>query len=301
VSPSNPDASWLHAPLPVADPPPPLPRTGRRALRVAGRVALWTLIAVGAVRGVVPAAPAPSAVARPAGDHAQAAAVAAAFLREYLTVGDGQAGRRARLAPFLAAGVDLADAVRVGPAGAQYVDEVVPAGVRPAGGTVEVTVLAHVLEVRAGRYRGGATLAFVVPVVAAGGGLGVSGIPRPAPLPASPVPLPGRIAPPPELSGPVRVAAERAVARLLVGDREGLARLGDRDPPQARALPPGWRGHGVAGTEVSGPGGALVAEVLVRASPPGGGASYLLPVRVWLVAGSVGPVVRRVDGGGPVW
>jgi len=297
----DPDASWLGDPLPVPDPPPPLPRTGSRALRVVGRVVLWMLIAVGALRGVVPAASEPGAVARPPDGHEQAAAVAAAFLREYLTAGDGQAGRRARLAPFLTVGVDLADAVRVQPAGAQYVDEVLPAGVRAADGTLEVTVLAHVLEVRAGQYRSGATLAFVVPVAMGAGGFGVSGVPRPAPLPARPIPAPGRVEPPPELSEAAGAAAERAVTALLAGDRGGLARLGDGDLPEVRALPPGWHGHGTVGTEVTGPAGALVAEVLVRASPPGGGASYLMPVRVWLVAGSAGAVVRRVDAGGPAW
>jgi len=301
VARANPDASWLGDPLPVPDPPPPLPRTGSRALRVVGRVALWTLIAVGALRGVLPPASGPGAVVRPPGGQEQAAAVAAAFLREYLTVGDGRAGRRARLAPFLAVGVDVADAVRVQPAGAQYVDEVLPADVRPADGTLEVTVLAHVLEARAGQYRSGATLAFVVPVAMGAGSFGVSGVPRPTALPARPIPAPGRVEPPPELSGAASAAAERAVIALLAGDRHRLAYLGDGDPPEARALPPGWHGHGTAGTEVTGPPGALVAEVLVKASPPGGGASYLMPVRVSLVAGPEGPVVRRVDAGGPAW
>ena len=297
----NPAAIWLDDPLPVPDPPPPLPGAGSRMLRIVGRVVLWTLIAVGALRGVTPDAPQPAVAARPAVGHEQAAAVAAAFLREYLTVGDGQAGRRARLAPFLAAGVDLADGVRIVPASAQYVDEVLPAGVRLADGTLEVTVLAHVLEVRAGQYRDGVTLAFVVPVVMGAGGFGVSGIPRPASLPVGPVPARARVQPPPELSGAASAAAERAVTALLAGDRDGLARLGDGDLPEARALPPGWRGHGATGTEVSGPADALIAEVLVRASPPGGGASYLMPVRVWLVAGPGGPVVRRVDAGGTAW
>jgi len=298
---SNPDAPWLDDPLPVPDPPPPLPRTGSRALRAMGRVTLWTLIAVGALRGVVPVASEPGTVGRPANGHEQAAAVAAAFLREYLTVGDGQAGRRARLAPFLAAGVDLVDAVRMGPATAQYVDEVLPAGVRPAGGTLEVTVLAHVLEVHGGQYRNGATLAFVVPVTPGAGSVGVSGIPRPASLPARPIPVPGRVEPPPELSGAAIAAAEQAVTALLAGDRDELARLGDGALPEARKLPLGWRGHATVSAEVSGPASALVAEVLVRASPPGGAAAYLVPVRVSLVVGSGGPVVRRVDAGGPAW
>ncbi len=200
----NPDVPWLDESLPMPDPPPPLPRAAPRALRVVARVALWGLVALaalGTLRGAVPARPGPPAAARPDDGHGAAAGVAAAFLREYLTAGDGQAERHARLAPFLAAGVDLDDAVRVGPGEAQYVDQVLPAGARPTGGTLEVTVLAHVLEVRAGRYRHGGTLAFAVPVAAGPGGFGVRGTPRPAALPVGTLAVASRVAPPPGSGG----------------------------------------------------------------------------------------------------
>jgi hypothetical protein len=60
--------------------------------------------------------------------------VAAAFLREYLTVGDDRAGRAERLGRFAVAGVDLGESVSV-PAGvAQYADQVVPTGSTPVPG-----------------------------------------------------------------------------------------------------------------------------------------------------------------------
>jgi len=287
----------------MPDPPPPLPRAAPRALRVVARVALWGLVALaalGTLRGAVPARPGPPAAARPDDGHGAAAGVAAAFLREYLTAGDGQAERHARLAPFLAAGVDLDDAVRVGPGEAQYVDQVLPAGARPTGGTLEVTVLAHVLEVRAGRYRHGGTLAFAVPVAAGPGGFGVRGTPRPAALPVGTLAVASRVAPPPGLGRPAGEVAEQAVAALLAGDRDGLDRLGGGVLPEARTLPAGWRAGGTAGYRVTGHADALVAEVLVRASAPAGGATYLVPVSVWLAKGPRGLVVRRVDAGGPV-
>jgi hypothetical protein len=268
---------------------------------VLARVALWALIAVGAVRGVGPAASGPGVAGGPPAGHEQAAAVAAAFLREYLTVGDGQAGRRARLAPFLSADLDVADAVQAGPGDAQYVDAVLPAGARPAGGTLEVTVLAHVLELRSGRYRSGGTLAFVVPMAEEAGGAGVTGAPRPSLLPATRLAPPGRVRPPAELSRAAGAAAERAVAAVLAGDRAGLARLGGGGVPEVRALPAPWRASGVVAAEVTGPADGLMAEVQVRARPSPGGASYLVPVRVWLADSSSGPAVRRVDAGGPAW
>ena len=89
--------------LTTPEPAPPARGRGARLLRVAARVLLWSLIAVGAVRGLMPApsGPAPTRSARagsaPASvvagsarssPHQQAGAVAAVFLREYLTVGE---------------------------------------------------------------------------------------------------------------------------------------------------------------------------------------------------------------------
>jgi hypothetical protein len=160
--------------LGTSEPAPPAHPRGSRLLRILARTVLWSMIAVGAVRGVmpaperpVPAAAAPTAVASTSGGSPgdrRAAAVAAAFLREYLTVGGDQAGRAQRLEQFTAAGLDLRRSVSL-PAGmAQYADLVVAAGSRPVAGGVEATVLAHVLQVRSGAYRDGGTLAFVVPL-----------------------------------------------------------------------------------------------------------------------------------------
>jgi hypothetical protein len=132
------------------EPPPPARPRGSRLLRTLARVILWSLIAVGALRGLVPspvAGPGPAAPATPPGDR-QAEAVAAAFLREYLTVGEDPAARVERLGRFTVAGLDLRRAVLM-PAGAvQCADHVVASGSRPTGAGIEVTVLAHVLQIR---------------------------------------------------------------------------------------------------------------------------------------------------------
>jgi hypothetical protein len=89
-------------------PAPPVQPRGSWLLRTVARVLLWSLIAVGAVRAVIPAPTAGShpVAVDPPGDH-RAEAVAAAFLREYLTVGADQAARAQRLGRFAAAGLDL--------------------------------------------------------------------------------------------------------------------------------------------------------------------------------------------------
>jgi hypothetical protein len=126
--------------LGTTEPAPPAPPRGPRALRIVARVALWSLIAVGALRGLVPAPdrPVPAEAASPPEDR-RAEAVAVAFLREYLTVGDGQTGRAERLGRFAASGVDLRRSVSVPTGVAQYADLVVAAGQRAAAGRIEVT------------------------------------------------------------------------------------------------------------------------------------------------------------------
>jgi hypothetical protein len=81
--------------------------------------------------------------------------VAAAFLREYLTVGGDRAARVERLRRFTASGVELHQSVFV-PAGvAQYVDQVAVSAVRPVDAGTEVTMLVHLLQMRLGTYRDG--------------------------------------------------------------------------------------------------------------------------------------------------
>jgi hypothetical protein len=290
------------------------------------RLLLWSLITVGAARGLLPDLADPTATgavhrllpdhSRPAATGAgatgqppavtaelperdRAEAVAAAFLREYLTVGEDRAARARRLGDLTVRGVDLRRSVDV-PAGvAQYADLVVPAGSRSVAGGVEVTVVAHVLQARSEGYRDGGTLAFVVPLAVRREGIGVTGRPRPTAVPAGPrLSLPRPPAAPPSMSKLAGRVAHQAVVALVTGDRAALARLGGGQSPSARQLPPGWRAVSVGPAAVTGPAGALAAEVLVRARPPTGPVSYSVPVQVQLRAGARGITVRRIDGGG---
>jgi hypothetical protein len=227
----------------------------------------------------------------------RAEAVAAAFLREYLTVGEDQAAQR--LGDLTARGVDLRRSVAV-PAGVtQYADLVVPAGSRSVASGVEVTVVAHVLQTRSEGYRDGGMLAFVVPLAVRREGIGVTGRPRPTAVPVGPrLSLPRPPAAPPSMSKLVARVAHQAVVALVTGDQAALTRLGGGRPPPARQLPLGWRVVSVGPAEVTGPAGALAAEVSVRARPPTGPVSYSLPVQVQLRADARGITVRRIDGGG---
>lgn len=283
-------------------PPPPARPRGSTVLRTLGRVVLWSLVAVGAFRGLVP--PTAASPDRPtpvdvAGDRT-AEAVATAFLREYLTVGVDRAGRAERLRQFTAAGVDLRRSVSVPDGVTQYVDQVVASGVRGVETGTEVTVIAHVLQLRLGTYRDGGTLAFVVPMAVGREGIAVGGTPRPITLPvAAGRPLGPPMSTPAELVRPAEDAARRAVVALVHTDLDALARLGGDRPPSTRALPPGWRVVGVGGAEVTGQPPAFTARVAVRARPPVGDASYLIPVRVHLESNRRGVLVRQVDAGGP--
>jgi hypothetical protein len=294
-----------------SEPAPAARRHGSRVLRALARLALWSLIAAGALRGLVPAldrpaierpaaerpGPGPAAV-EPSGDR-RAEAVAAAFLREYLTVGDDRAARAERLHRFAAAGVDLGGSVSVPDGVAQYADQLVVAGSSPVAGGIEVTVLAHVLQVRSGAYRDGGTLAFVVPLAARREGVAISGRPRPTALPIASGPSPPRPRPAPaSLSRLAGGVARQAVAALIAADVTTLTRLGGGRAPSTRPLPSGWRGTRVGDAEVTEGPGALLAQVPVRVRPPAGQASYVVPVRVRLTAGPRGLTVRQIDGGG---
>ena len=281
----------------------PAPRARPRGLwlvRTLARVALWSLIAVGALRGLLPApdAPAPAAAARPRDDR-RAVAVAVAFLREYLTVGDDRRTRAERLARFAAAGVDLGRSVSLPAGDAQYADLVVAAGSRSVGGGVEVTVLAHLLQSRSGTYFDAGSLAFTVPLTIRREGIAVAGGPRPTSLPvASGLPLPRRPSVPAEVSRAAVRMARQAVVAAMAADTATLARLGGGRSPATRPFPAGWRATRVGSPEMTGPPGAPVALVPVRARPPAGRASYLVPVHVRLAFGPRGLTVRQVDLGG---
>jgi hypothetical protein len=294
--------------LAASDPAPPAQPRGARLLKVLARVLLWSLITVGAIRGLLPAqapsrsAPAGSAPATAAGPagHRQAEAVAAAFLREYLTVGDDPAARARRLGRFTVAGTELQGSVSVPEGVAQYADHVVAAGSRPVAGGIEVIVLAHVLQVRSGAYRDGGTLAFVVPLAVLPRGMAVRGRPRPTVPPiASGMSGSRPRAAPAALSRPASRVARQAVAAFVAADGRTLARLGGGRPPSSHPLPAGWHAIGVGGAEVTGTRGALAAQVAVRVRPPTGQASYVVPVRVDLATGPGGLTVRRINGGGP--
>jgi hypothetical protein len=305
-----------------SEPAPPARSRASRVLRMLARIALWSLIAAGALRGLIPDPPRPGPARAPAqaqapaqsrdpaqapargvaAEHSgerRAQAVAAAFLREYLTVGDDRAARAERLGQFAAAGLELGGSVSVSDGVAQYADHVVPIGSSPVAGGIEVTVLAHVLQVRSGAYLDGGTLAFVVPLAARGGRVAVAGRPRPAALPiASGLSLPRPPAAPATLSQLAGRVARQAVVALLAADATTLKRLGGGRAPATRPLPSGWRARRVGHAEVTGTTRALIAQVPVRARPPAGRASYVVPVRVQLAAGPQGLAVRQIDGGG---
>jgi hypothetical protein len=300
--PSSPAAAGVLFPelADTSGPAPPVRSLGSRVLRVVARVVLWSLIASSALRGLLPtgghAGPPPAADP----PDRRGEAVAAAFLREYLTVGDDRAARARRLSRLAVAGADLQGSVSV-PAGlAQYADHVAAAGSRPVAGGIEVTVLAHVLQVRSGAYRDGGTLAFVVPLAVQPQGMAVSGRPRPAALPiASGMSRARPPAAPTVLARPAGRLAGQAVAAFIAADGPTLARLGGGRPPSTHPLPAGWHAIGVGGVEVTQTREALAAQVAVRVRPPAGQASYVVPVRVGLAAGPRGLMVRRINEGGP--
>ena len=200
---------------------------------------------------------------------------------------------------------------------AQYADLVAAADSRSVADGIEVTVVAHVLQVRADVYTDGGTLAFVVPLAVRGDEVAVAGRPRPTTVPvASQLPLPH---PPAAAPSQVR-AAHQAVVAFVTGDRAGLIRLGGGRAPSTRPFPSGWRVVSIGRVEMTGPAGVgpaplagpstaptaqatgrarrFTAEVTVRARPPVGPASYSLPVRVDLEHGPRGITVRHIDGGG---
>jgi hypothetical protein len=117
--------------LGTAEPAPAARPRGSRLIKVLARVTLRSLIIVSALRGLMPApdGPGPAAAADPPEDR-RAAAVAVAFLREYLTVGDDRTARTQRLGRFAATGVHLGRSVSLPDGDAQYADLVVAAGSR---------------------------------------------------------------------------------------------------------------------------------------------------------------------------
>ena len=286
----------------ATEPAPPVRARGSRVLRMVARVVLWGLITAGAVAaapGLLQPTdrPGPAPGADPADRRGEA--VATAFLRDYLTVGDDPAARDRRLSRFTVAGADLRGSVSV-PAGVdQYVDHVVAAGSRSVAGGIEVTVLAHVLQVRSGAYRDGGTLAFVVPVAVLPRGVAVRCRPRPTTLPiAAGAALPHPRAAPRELSRPAGRLARQAVTAFVAGDGRRLTLLGGGRRPSTRPLPAGWQAIGVGDAEVTETSRVLAAQVAVRVRPPRGQVSYVVPVRVDLATGPGGLAVRRIDAGG---
>jgi Conjugative transposon protein TcpC len=299
-------------------PDPPPPPTRGRIPRLIGRLALWALIALAALRGFGPLPDRPradsvattAAPGRTEADHGSATdpghasdqaatATATAFLREYLTIDGNHQAWAERLRRYLATGLDLDTSVSVPAGTSQYVDYVQPAGIHStAGGAVQVTVLAHLLESRSGAYRDGGMLAFVVPLTAGGRGLTVSGLPRPAPVPITAgltVRLPAL---PAAAARDVGVVARRAVVALLSRNHADLNALGGGTAPEVRELPDGWHATQPITVQTSGPPDEPTAQVLVQARPSTTGTRYVIPVLVSLRSGPDGIFVRRVDAGG---
>ena len=288
------------------DPPPPAPD---RRIRIVARVVLWTLIGLAAVRGVLPA---PAGTGRPAGGTGLAAvapheasaqdpaamAIAAAFLREYLTVDDDRSERPGRLGRYLARGVPVDDGVLPARGVLQSADLVMPAGLRRVKNVVEVTVLAHLVQTRAGSHIDSGTVAFAVPMIESAHGVAVGGMPRLVALPIDPTPTAQPASLSTALARSVAGIAGRAVAAMLNGDRSALLQFGGKVAPAVRPFPTGWRPIEIMRIRPSGPPDTPSAEVLVRARPPMAGIEYLVPVRVSLRAGTASPTVRTIDAGG---
>ena len=300
-------------PSEASDPPPPPPPG--RAVRVAARVLLWTLIGIAALHGLVPLPAAPGA-SDPIGGPAQsgldaresrsqvsvrdqiAMATAAAFLREYLTVDRRRAEEPGRLKRYLARGVDLDGDVVPQRGTSQSTDFVLPAGVQPLKDGIEVTIFAHLLQTDDDPPRDGGMIALVVPMTSGPRGMAVSGVPRPAALPIDPGLTSEVPALPADLARATAIAAGQAVAALLNGDQAGLTRLGGGTAPVVRPFADGWRPTGIAKIRPAGPPETPTAQVLVRARPPVAGVEYLVPVRVSLRPGAGALTVREVDAGG---
>jgi len=307
---SSPDALRTSDP----DSSPPLPPPGR-SVRIVARVALWALIGIAALHGVLPtpaapegsgpsnapvrSSPDPQSSGSPDSTEGQIGmATAATFLREYLTVDGRRAERPGRVERYLARGVDLDDGVVPDRGISQSTDLVLPAGVQATKGGMEVTVLAHLLRIHDGPAQDGGTVAFVVPLVGGPKGIAVGGIPRPVALPIDPGLTARPVALPTALARATAVGAGLAVAAVLNGDRATLVRLGGGAAPAVRPFPDGWRPVGITSIRPAGPPETPTAQVLVRARPAVPGVEYLLPVRVFFRPGAGTPTVREVDAGG---
>jgi hypothetical protein len=232
--------------------------------------------------------------------QAQAAsAIAAAFLREYLTVDQERATRPARLKRYLARGVDLGGDVRAADDDvSQLADSVLPEHIEPLADGARVTVIAHLLQTRAGLEEDGGTVTFVVPLLSGPRGFAVSGLPWPAPLPVDPGLTTVIRALPIELARATAVPAGQAVAALLDEDLATLTRLGGGTPPKVRPFPSGWRPVRIAEIRPAGPPGTPTVVVDVRARPPVAGLEYVVPVRVSLRPGAGSQIVTEIDAGG---
>jgi hypothetical protein len=285
-------------------------------MRLAARVALWSLIAVAAIHGFVPpllptdsprvtttsTRPSPNdprATGAPAQAQEQgASAVAAAFLREYLTIDRERAARPARLKRYLTPGVDLGGDVRVADEVSQLADSVLAERVDRLPDGLNVTVIAHLVQTREGVPEDGGTVAFVVPLLSGPRGFAVSGLPRPAPLPLDPH-LSATVPPVPvELARAALVSGGQAVTAMLNADTATLARLGGGRPPSVRPFPPGWRPLRVADIRPTGSLATPTVLVDMWARPPVAGLEYLVPVRVSFKPGSASQIVTEIDAGG---
>jgi hypothetical protein len=294
----------------------PTPHPPGQRMRLAARVALWSLMVIAAIHGFVPAllsADGPRATATSTrlipderrdpdaphqGQEQGGLGVAAAFLREYLTIDHEPAARPARLKRYLARDVDLRGDVSAADGVSQLTDSVVAEHVDRLPNGLNVTVIAHLVQTREGVPADGGTVAFVVPLLSGPRGFAVSGLPRPAPLPLDPG-LSATVAPLPiELARAAANSAGRAVTAMLDADRSSLARLGGGTPPSMRPFPPGWRPLRIVDIRPAGPIATPTVVVDVRARPSVAGVEYLLPVRVSFKAGSGSQIVTEIDAGG---
>lgn len=224
-------------------------------LRVrAATVALWGLVSLGALTGILalllwvaaaPAAPKPVA-SRPS--SAGPEGFAELFVATYLSEAGGE--QRDVLRPFYAGTVDLHDVTP----GALYVSGTVALDAKElSGGYWSVTVGARILGAAAGTYRPGGMRAYQVGVASTPQGYAATSLPAQVPLPArasTPSLRVSQLSSP--MPGPTTDALQRFFAAFLAGDGE-VARYVSPDSGIRVVSPAPFVSTAVRGVGATGP------------------------------------------------
>lgn len=263
-------------------------RTVGGALRAAGRVALWALVALLLLEGVSGVLSAPpedrSGANRATQGDPETSAFAVRFTRTYLSGASPQ-----ELAPLLAPGVEVPG----GAGGELAVEQAEVAALHDVGGgEAIVTVAAELDDAR--------TLFFAVPIVRASAGeVAAAGVPA---LVAGPAGVGEPVEEPQALAGPDAEEIADLVDRFLplylsASSREELAYL---LAPRSQVNPPGGgiEVDGVASVKQFGPGESSRRSVLAQArvTDTVSGASFGLAYRLGVLRSDGRWYVDRVEG-----